>query len=141
MVRPLLFVYGTLRDGASAHGLMASARFIARLHLAARHDMRSLGHYPVVWFPGRGRIMGECYEVSPLLLRRLDRFEQTPHAYRRRLVRTPVGWAWMYRCDGAHGKRCGGVVRQGDWMQRPSGRTGAATARRRVARRGMVDRG
>ena len=45
----------------------------------------------MIWFPGRRRIAGECYEVSPLLLRRLDRFEQTPHDYRRRLVRTPLG--------------------------------------------------
>ncbi|MFZ5533621.1 MAG: gamma-glutamylcyclotransferase family protein [Pseudomonadota bacterium] len=141
MIRPLLFVYGTLRRGASAQGLMASARFVARLELAARHDMRSRGQYPVVWFPGRRRVVGECYAVSPLLLRRLDRFEQTPHAYRRRLVRTPIGWAWMYRCDGTHGKRCGRVVRQGDWMKQPGRLAGTVAGRYKTTRSGVYARG
>ena len=141
MVRPLLFVYGSLRRGASGERLMASARFVARLKLTARFDMRHCGPCPVAWSPGRRRIVGECYEVPPLLLRRLDRFEQIPHAYRRRLVRTPLGWAWMYRCDGAHGMRRGSLVMQGDWMKRPKGLIGGGAGRRQAARSGTPDVG
>lgn len=95
----------------------------------------------MIWFPGRRRIAGECYEVSPLLLRRLDRFEQTPHDYRRRLVRTPLGLAWMYRCDSAHGQRRGGRVMRGDWMKQSRRLIGGLAGRRKIALSGTHARG
>ena len=139
MVRPLRFVYGSLRRGAGGERLMASARFVARLKLAARFDMRPCGQRPVAWSSSQQRTLGECYVASPLLLRRVDRFEQIPHAYRRRLVRTPIGWAWTYRRDGAHGMRRGSLVRQGDWMKRPKGLIGGRAGRRQAACSGTPD--
>jgi gamma-glutamylcyclotransferase (GGCT)/AIG2-like uncharacterized protein YtfP len=118
MRRPALFVYGTLRAGATAHGLMAGAPFIARVRIPSRLSLRGGAFYPAAWSPGRHAVVGECYRVSPLTLRRLDRFEQAPQLYRRRLIRTPVGWAWIYLQHDKRGHRSGRLLPQGDWMAR-----------------------
>jgi gamma-glutamylcyclotransferase (GGCT)/AIG2-like uncharacterized protein YtfP len=128
MPRPALFVYGTLRAGAAAHGLIAGAQFIARTRIPPRLALRSAGSYPTAWSPGRHVLVGECYRVSPLTLRCLDRFEQAPRLYRRRLIRTPVGWAWIYLRHDGQAHRSGRLLPRGDWMARQ--RWGAPSFRR-----------
>lgn len=118
MRRAILFVYGTLRAGGAAHGLMAGAQFIARVRIPSRLSLRGGAFYPTAWAPGRYAVVGECYGVSPLTLRRLDRFERAPRLYRRRLIRTPAGWAWIYLRHGGQGERSGPLICRGDWMAR-----------------------
>jgi gamma-glutamylcyclotransferase (GGCT)/AIG2-like uncharacterized protein YtfP len=116
MRRPILFVYGTLRAGAVAHELMRGAQFVCPARILPRLSLRGCPPYPTAWSPGRHRVVGECYRVSPLILRRLDRFEQAPRLYRRRLIRTSMGWAWIYLRYGGQEERSGRLIHRGDWI-------------------------
>jgi len=82
-----LFVYGTLKRGHRAHGLLE------------QHDAVFLGEaltrpcyhlYKVVWFPGMvidellvGGVRGELYEVTEECLRHMDCYEGVPDLFRR----------------------------------------------------------
>ncbi|HBG29404.1 gamma-glutamylcyclotransferase [Candidatus Macondimonas diazotrophica] len=134
MRRPALFVYGTLRRGEPAQHLLAGADYLGAVVISRRFDLRALARYPMAWSPGRHAVAGECYRVSPLTLRRVDRFEQIPWAYRRRLIRTLLGWAWIYLGhDGADLPRRGRRLPHGLWRSVPRTHEG-----RRVCRTGLA---
>ncbi len=70
----LVFVYGTLRRGASNHWRMEEAEFVGEAWV--------LGHlYPIDWYPGMVLdddgvpVRGEVYRVGSELLGELDEFE------------------------------------------------------------------
>lgn len=103
-----VFVYGTLRRGASNHFRMAGATFIAEGTVMARM-------YRFDWYPGlvlddsADVISGEVYEVPPAQLADLDAFEGVSadeiahNAYRRvpAMVTTRDGgvlcaWIWEW---------------------------------------------
>ena len=73
-----LFVYGTLRPGASAFGQVAP--FIRSLQTAVLSDAQlyDLGPYPMV-VPGAGQVVGELLDLEPKVyvyaINSLDRYE------------------------------------------------------------------
>jgi gamma-glutamylcyclotransferase (GGCT)/AIG2-like uncharacterized protein YtfP len=113
----LVFVYGTLRQGASNHFRMDGAARIA--------SGRVTGRLVVVdWYPGLrldpegGAVLGEVYQVSAAQLAALDGFEGAE--YRR--VRVPVltdsgeilhAWVWEWLGDL---ERCMAIP-SGDWLR------------------------
>jgi gamma-glutamylcyclotransferase (GGCT)/AIG2-like uncharacterized protein YtfP len=118
MHHPLLFVYGSLRRGASAHGrLRPVARCLGRATIAGRLYM--LGPYPAARparRPGE-RVHGELYRLTrPAALAALDRYEgcapADPQAGQYRRETVPVQWrgrrlqAWVYWYNPA--RRSGG---------------------------------
>jgi gamma-glutamylcyclotransferase (GGCT)/AIG2-like uncharacterized protein YtfP len=119
-----VFLYGTLRRGASNAHRMDGARFVAEGSVAGRL-------IKVDWYPGlvldaeAGPARGEVWEVSPELLAELDRYEGCdPESgigadYRRVMasVRLDDGgtsdawvWDWTGPADGFP------VIESGDWL-------------------------
>lgn len=96
----LLFVYGSLRAGSGANGLLASCRFLGTAAVpGALHLMAS---YPVLT-AGPGWVHGELYRLPAGLrgqrvLDALDRYEGVAEGlYRRSVVRVAGAEAWTYR--------------------------------------------
>jgi gamma-glutamylcyclotransferase (GGCT)/AIG2-like uncharacterized protein YtfP len=89
----LLFVYGTLRRGASNHAQLSGARFAGLARTQARYELVDMDGYPALLEGGTNVVVGELYEVSDSLSRELDAFEEVPALYQRR----PVA---MADCEG-----------------------------------------
>ncbi|MCG6873394.1 MAG: gamma-glutamylcyclotransferase [Gammaproteobacteria bacterium] len=118
-----VFVYGTLRKGEKNHHWLSGARWLGDWRTPPRYALMDLGGYPGVRPGGRTAIRGEVYRLGPGILRQLDRLEAAPVEYRRILIRSPWGPAWIYLHRGdVRGRPLPG----GDWLRRPA----AARARR-----------
>ncbi len=92
----LVFVYGTLRGGEVNHYLLETARYCGPHTTQPIYKMFSLGAYPAVVGGGPDRIWGEVYQVDARTMSRLDGLEGYPVAYKRKLIPTPWGMAWIY---------------------------------------------
>lgn len=122
-VREPVFVYGTLRRGASNHFRMDGAEFVAAGTIAGR--MYRFGWYPglVVDATG-GDVFGEVYAVGRAQLAALDEFEGvSAHEvdgceYRRVRVTVQtagspiVAWVWEWVGD-VDESTC---ISHGDWL-------------------------
>lgn len=111
MIKPLLFVYGSLRRGAGAHGrLRPVAQCLGEASIPGR--LYDLGPYPAA-LPARRpgeRVHGELYRLTwPAALAALDRYEAgnrtDSQAGQFRRASVPVQWrgrrvpAWVYWYD------------------------------------------
>ncbi len=92
----LVFVYGTLRRGEVNHYYLEDARYCGPHATQPHYKMFSLGAYPAVVKGGPDRIQGEVYRVNGRTLCHLDKLEGYPRAYKRKLIPTPWGRAWIY---------------------------------------------
>lgn len=115
-----LFVYGTLRQGEGNHHLLGDAELLGIYRTNPRYTMLDLGWYPAVIDGGHTAIVGEVYNLSKARLPWLDKLEDYPNTYTRRLITSAYGCAWMYlyRHTIAPGAA---VIRSGDWQQRKNG--------------------
>ncbi len=78
----LVFVYGTLMRGQSAHAYLAEAEYIGEYRLPG-YAMYDLGWYPgIVPDPAR-TVYGEVYCVSSRMLREMDGYEGEGSLYHR----------------------------------------------------------
>ncbi len=95
----LVLVYGTLKRGCSAHGLLRPAVYMGR-GVAWGYTLLAEGRYPVaVEAPAGCRVVGEVYRVPASVLARLDRYEGGLYERRRVEVEMEEGGvvvAWMY---------------------------------------------
>ncbi|MEO2068661.1 MAG: gamma-glutamylcyclotransferase family protein [Desulfurobacteriaceae bacterium] len=71
----LLFVYGTLMSGFSAHTFLFDSEFVAHGILYGAKLLHLEEGYPGV-IEGEGRVFGEVYRVDPLTLKAIDLFEE-----------------------------------------------------------------
>ncbi len=120
--REMVFVYGTLRRGASNHWRMDGAEFIASGTVAG--GMHRIDWYPGVVLGGNGRVHGEVFAAGPERLAALDAFEGVgagvPGSEYRR-VRTAVLTekgeveAWIWEWTGPVDGRM--RVESGDWLE------------------------
>lgn len=102
----LVFVYGTLRRGEVNHYLLETAHFYGPHSTEPHYKMFSLGAYPAVVQGGPDRVQGEVYRVDGRTMSRLDWLEGYPGAYRRKLIPTPWGRAWIYLYrEGVHDRK------------------------------------
>ena len=133
--RELVFVYGTLRGGASNHFRMKEAKLLGKAWV--------LGHlYPLGWYPGLVLdddgipVRGEVYVVKREMLRDLDAFEGDEYERLKFPVYLEDGeevMAWLYEYRGE--KEEGKELVPADWLQQetenqpgpPSVRWSAAT--------------
>ena len=114
----LLFVYGTLKRGCSNRHWLEGAGWRGRARLA-RHNLHSLGDYPMA-VPGRGVVHGEVYAVDDAALERLDRLEDVPNEYQRRICGLEDGrqaWVYVGKASQVQGRH---RVPYGDWQSRPT---------------------
>jgi gamma-glutamylcyclotransferase (GGCT)/AIG2-like uncharacterized protein YtfP len=91
----LVFVYGTLKRGASNHAWLAGSRWLGEACLPGLvlHD---LGPFPMAVL-GAGTVYGELYGVDAAGLARLDQLEGYPRLYDRQLLPLADGSrAWVY---------------------------------------------
>lgn len=119
-----VFVYGTLRRGASNHFRMAGGTFVGAGRVTGWLER-------IDWYPGLrlddggGPVIGEVFEVPAETLRALDAFEGlAPGAlegpeYRRVMTRVRMtdgtgcdAWVWEWRGAVDPGRRIAG----GDWL-------------------------
>lgn len=113
-----LFVYGTLRRGERAHGLLRGAPFVAQATTAPRFMLVEMpGDYPALTEGGCSAVVGEIYSVDDGLLRELDPYEDVPELYLRVLQQIGDHACWLYllRPEHARGRP---VIASGDWKRR-----------------------
>lgn len=87
-----IFVYGTLRRGATNHRVLAQtgARFERVARTAPRYDVTELGPYPAL-VRGARAIEGEVWAVDEHGTADLDRFEGVPELYVRAAIELEDG--------------------------------------------------
>ena len=99
-MRHRVFVYGTLLSGEVNHPLLTGATLLGTRRTQPCFTLYLLGAYPGLVAGGRTAISGEVYSVDDAGLGAIDRLEDAPRLYRRRLIRTPYGRAWVYLYRG-----------------------------------------
>jgi gamma-glutamylcyclotransferase (GGCT)/AIG2-like uncharacterized protein YtfP len=75
MYYELLFVYGTLMSGLSAHTFLFDSEFVAHGILYGAKLLHIEDGYPGV-IEGEGEVFGEVYRVDSLTLAAIDLFEE-----------------------------------------------------------------
>ena len=91
-----MFVYGSLRQGHSAHHLLQGCH---RLSDGVLADSELIDHagYPMLQ-AGSGAVEGEVYVVQPSRWKALDAWEEAPQVYARVLRRLVDGRSvWVYQ--------------------------------------------
>lgn len=111
----LVFVYGTLREGQSNAHYLAKAQYLGGHQTPAQYALYDLGAYPAV-VEGHQSISGEVYLVSEATLSALDELEDVPVEYRRELISTQFGEAWIYLYQDS--SKLDVLISSGDWCQR-----------------------
>ena len=112
-----VFVYGSLRRGGRAHALLAEGRFLGVTESVPGYTMLDLGAYPAL-VPGEDAIVGELYEASPGLIRRLDAYEGVPDLFVREKIALADGTeAWVYIFRNTHRREDWPRVRGSDWIE------------------------
>jgi gamma-glutamylaminecyclotransferase len=118
----LVFVYGTLLRGQVNHHLMAGASYLGPHRTVPGFGLYNLGTYPGLTRGGRTAVIGEVYRVDGQVFRRIDRLEEHPRLYRRCLLATPYGRAWVYLLRKSAPRQGPGAVARrrpipsGDWL-------------------------
>ena len=109
-----IMVYGSLRQKQGNSHWMTNAQFLGNYDLEG-YALYDLGYYPAV-VAGEGSIHGEVYRIDAEILSELDELKDNGGDYKRVLVPTSYGSAWMYlylqSVDGL--KR----IESGDWLKR-----------------------
>lgn len=87
-----VFVYGTLKQGHSNHGLMGRAKFIGAGSTVSGAFKMMNGGFPMTFAGGLFKIRGELFEVSDqATLDNLDRLEGVPSFFNRYPVQIETG--------------------------------------------------
>ncbi|MCE0828297.1 MULTISPECIES: gamma-glutamylcyclotransferase family protein [Buttiauxella] len=109
-----IFVYGSLRRKQGNSHWMTNAQWLGDHHVE-NYALYNLGHYPGV-VPGEGSVVGEVYRIDASTLSELDALRTKGGEYKRQLIQTPYGSAWMY----VYQRQVDGLTRieSGDWVDR-----------------------
>jgi gamma-glutamylcyclotransferase (GGCT)/AIG2-like uncharacterized protein YtfP len=90
-----VFVYGTLRSGGRASGLLRGCECLGARTLPG--TLYDLGAYPALVLEGEGRVEGEVWRCPGELLHALDEYEGVPRGlYRRVPVEVEGVECWTY---------------------------------------------
>lgn len=93
--REFIFVYGTLmRRYGATHLLGPDSVFKGLTDIPG--VLLPLGGFPGFLPDNNCRVFGEVHEVDADTIPRLDRYENVPNLYIRRLVKTAFGDTWVY---------------------------------------------
>jgi gamma-glutamylcyclotransferase (GGCT)/AIG2-like uncharacterized protein YtfP len=109
-----VFVYGTLKVGFGNNYLLAAGTYVGKAVTEPKYTMYSAGHFPYVRIGGSQKIQGEVFEVNEVTVRQLDQLEQHPNWYKRQVVQTSLGEAWMYIMPPTQ-QMGGNEVKSGNW--------------------------
>lgn len=109
-----IIVYGSLRRKQGNSHWMTNAQWLGDYQVEG-YELYNLGHYPGV-IPGEGTIEGEVYRIDATTLGELDALRTKGGEYKRQLVSTPYGSAWMYIYQRSVAGRP--QIPSGDWLER-----------------------
>ena len=117
----LIFIYGTLRRGGSAHHLMQGAEFKMKGSISGR--LIHIDQYPGLIHCDKQRVNGELYQVSDALISELDRyegcFESPPHYLREEIEvllengETTSAQVYVFQLPEPHHEE----IECGDWIE------------------------
>lgn len=109
-----IFVYGSLRHKQGNSHWMTNAQWLG-CHTEPHFELYNLGHYPGA-VPGEGSVKGEVYRIDASILAELDALRTQGGEYKRQLISTPYGGAWMY----VYQRSVDDVskIESGDWLER-----------------------
>lgn len=109
-----IIVYGSLRQKQGNSHWMTNAQFLGDYVLEG-YELYDLGYYPAV-IAGEGTIYCEVYRIDAAILSELDELKDNGGDYKRALVPTPYGSAWMY----LYQQSVAGLkkIDSGDWVNR-----------------------
>lgn len=109
-----IIVYGSLRRKQGNSHWMTNAQWLGD-HELDGYALFDLGHYPAA-VPGEGKIHCEVYRINSSIMAELDELKSNTKDYRRELISTPYGSAWIYlyirSLEGV------GRIASGDWLNR-----------------------
>lgn len=109
-----IFVYGSLRRKQGNSHWMTNAQWLGD-HNVEDFRLYSLGHYPGA-VPGTGHVQGEVYRIDSATLAELDALRTAGGEYKRQLIQTPYGSAWMYVYQRPVDGRT--WIESGNWLDR-----------------------
>jgi gamma-glutamylcyclotransferase (GGCT)/AIG2-like uncharacterized protein YtfP len=119
-----LFVYGTLRTGAGAAGVLADCELVATATVQGTlYDVD--GRFPALMLYGTTPVHGEIWCCPSPLLPRLDAYEQVESGvFRRVAVRVDGHACWTYVAGPAlaHELTPARRITSGDWLARDGSR-------------------
>lgn len=109
-----IIVYGSLRRKQGNSHWMTNAQWLGD-HRLEGYEIYDLGHYPAV-IPGEGEVFCEVYRINSSILAELDELKSNAKDYKRELIQTPYGCAWIY----LYQHPIAGLPRieSGDWLRR-----------------------
>jgi len=84
-------------------------------HQIVGFDLYNLGHYPGV-VEGEGSVYCEVYRIDASTLGELDALRTKNGEYKRQLIQTPYGSAWLYVYQRSVTGRT--HIASGDWLRR-----------------------
>lgn len=90
----LLFVYGSLMRGQSAHALLEDSRYLRRDRTVAGYRVVQYRGFPGLLRAPEDRVgvVGELFEVvAPTRWPEIDAYEECPHVYVRCMIRLASG--------------------------------------------------
>ncbi len=117
----LVFVYGTLRQGESNHGLLGGRVPRRVVCTRAAWELVDLGAFPALLPGGTTAVLGEVYEVDDDTLAELDILEGHPDYYQRQVIALDdgtVAHAYVMRREEVTDPT---RITSGDWLSRRSG--------------------
>ena len=106
--------YGSLRRKQGNSHWMTNGQWLGD-HQIDGYALYSLGHYPGV-VAGEGRVHCEVYRIDASTLGELDALRTKGGEYKRELVQTPYGSAWLYVYQRSVANR--ERIDSGDWLLR-----------------------
>ncbi len=90
-------VYGSLKKGYGNHEwCLSKATFLGEAETLPQYSLFSLGSYPGVIKGGKTAVSLELYDVTEEELHGLDLLEGHPSYYKREVIDTSEGEAWIY---------------------------------------------
>jgi gamma-glutamylcyclotransferase (GGCT)/AIG2-like uncharacterized protein YtfP len=119
-----LFVYGTLRRGGEAAGMLRDCEWVGRASVSGYlYDVD--GRFPALVLYGEARVNGEVWHCPPALLLRLDDYEGTRRGlFRRVAVEVDVAGetvaCWTYAAGPALSRKLvpAARIRDAEWRPR-----------------------
>lgn len=109
-----IIVYGSLRRKQGNSHWMTHAQWLGD-HQIEGYELYSLGHYPGV-ITGEGTVYCEVYRIDASILAELDALRSKGGEYKRHLIQTPFGSAWLYVYQRSVAGRQ--RIMSGDWLKR-----------------------
>lgn len=102
-----IFVYGTLKSGYGNHDVfLGGIEHKDAVTVEEKYSLKSNGFFPAMFDTGVKRVIGEVYNVSPTVMKRIDMLEGNGHFYERKEI--PVltedgeeikAWAYFMKHD------------------------------------------